>query len=70
MGWKIGSTIPRIGANVNLASRLCAKALPMQILISDDTLNEPDVKGRYRVRPLEPLNLKGIDRPVQAYEIL
>ncbi len=59
-----------IGANVNQASRICSVAKPMQILISEETLNAPGVTEKFRVKKLEPVHLKGIDLPVQVYEVL
>jgi class 3 adenylate cyclase len=59
-----------IGSNVNIASRLCSKAAPMQIIVSADTFNVPGVQQRFNFKPLEPLSLKGIDTPVLAYEVL
>ena len=59
-----------IGSNVNQASRLCSVAKPMQILISEDTLKSPGVEERFNVRKLEPVSLKGIQNPVQVYEVI
>lgn len=59
-----------IGSNVNQASRICSVAKPMQILISEETLQSPGVKERFTVRKLEPVQLKGIALPVQVYEVL
>ena len=59
-----------IGANVNQASRLCSIAKPMQILISDDTLKSPGVEEKFQVQKLEPAFLKGIEPPVQIYEVI
>jgi class 3 adenylate cyclase len=59
-----------IGSNVNQASRLCSVAKPMQILISEETLNSQGVEEKFDVRKLEPLQLKGIHNPVQVYEVL
>ncbi|HVO29970.1 MAG TPA: adenylate/guanylate cyclase domain-containing protein [bacterium] len=57
-----------LGATVNIASRLCGQAGPGQIVISQATYLR--VKNRVDVRPLEPLTLKGITFPVQAFEVL
>lgn len=59
-----------IGANVNLAARLCGAAAPLQILISEETLQQKGVAERFAVKALEPLSLKGIDRPVTVYEVI
>ncbi len=59
-----------IGANVNQASRLCSVAKPMQILISEETFQSPGVKEQFHCRKLDPVHLKGIENPVQVYEVL
>jgi adenylate cyclase len=57
-----------IGAPVNLASRLCAHAAGMQILIAEDTWRE--VREYFDVRELEPIKPKGIAQPVRVFEVL
>jgi class 3 adenylate cyclase len=59
-----------IGANVNLASRLCGTALPLQILVSEETWKIPEVQARFRFKALPPVALKGIDQPVHVYEVI
>jgi class 3 adenylate cyclase len=59
-----------IGSNVNEASRLCSAAEPMQILISEETLQFPGVREKFKVKQLSPKMLKGIDHPVQLYEVI
>lgn len=59
-----------IGSNVNQASRICSVALPMQILISENTLQSPGVEEKFSVKKLDPVLLKGIQNPVQVYEVL
>lgn len=59
-----------IGANVNLAARLCSAAGPMQILISEEVWQEPEVQQKFTCRKLAPLSLKGIERPVSVYEVI
>ena len=56
-----------IGEEVNLASRLCSKALPGQTLISESTYRK--LKGLIDVKPLEPIALKGFTEPVKVYEV-
>lgn len=58
-----------IGANVNLASRLCSKALPKQIIVSEETKNASN-QSQFTFKQLPPLSLKGVEHPVAAYEIL
>jgi class 3 adenylate cyclase len=57
-----------IGAQVNLASRLCDVAVGDQILISASTYQQVSEHVRARVTPA--LSLDGIQKPVHAYEVL
>lgn len=59
-----------IGSNVNEASRICSVAKPMQILISEETYQSPGVKEKFSCKKLEPVLLKGLEFPVQIYEVL
>jgi len=56
-----------IGEEVNLASRLCSKAAPGQVLISEGMYRK--LKGLVEVRPLEPISLKGFTDPMKVYEV-
>lgn len=56
-----------IGEEVNLASRLCSKAAPGQVLISDSMYRK--LKGLVDVKTLEPIALKGFTEPVKVYEV-
>jgi adenylate cyclase len=56
-----------IGDAVNLASRLCAQADGGQIIISDSTGGH--VNGRFQLRKLEPMLVKGKEKPVEVYEV-
>ena len=56
-----------IGEEVNLSSRLCSKAAPGQVLISDAMARK--LRGLIEVRPLEPVTLKGFSEPVKVYEV-
>jgi len=58
-----------IGSNVNLAARLCSAAGKGEILITQETLEEPFVKERVLYETLEPLHFKGFDRPVAVYRV-
>jgi class 3 adenylate cyclase len=57
-----------LGERVNLASRLCSKAGPMQVVIDETT--QARVADRAVTTALEPLELKGIDGPVRAYQLI
>lgn len=56
-----------IGANVNLAARICGVAEPMQVLLSEATWRE--VEGRFRARALPPRPLKGVGQEVVLYAL-
>lgn len=57
-----------IGANVNLAARLCSKAMPKQIIVSEES--KAACGDKFIFKKLEPLSLKGVSQPVSAYEVL
>lgn len=59
-----------LGANVNLGARLCAKAAPMQILVSEQTLESSGLKDKLRYEEIDSLELKGFSEPVKAFSIL
>jgi class 3 adenylate cyclase len=54
-----------VGERVNLAARLCASAVPAQILIDDETRRR--IGDGYHTEPHAPLVLKGFSEPVNAY---
>ena len=58
-----------IGANVNLAARLCSAAKRMEILITKDTLDEPFVKERIIYEEMPAVVFKGFDKPVNVYRV-
>ncbi|MCB1083765.1 MAG: adenylate/guanylate cyclase domain-containing protein, partial [Simkania sp.] len=58
-----------LGANVNLAARLCDRASPRQILISSATLDEEDVKANINYASLEPIELKGFTESVPVFSV-
>ncbi|HEX7896475.1 MAG TPA: adenylate/guanylate cyclase domain-containing protein [Planctomycetota bacterium] len=57
-----------IGEEVNLASRVCGKAEPRQVLATEATVAR--FRGELKVRALEPVQVKGISYPVKVYEVL
>jgi class 3 adenylate cyclase/tetratricopeptide (TPR) repeat protein len=57
-----------IGDTTNLAARLQTAAAPGSVLISGRTAKL--VGGRFALRSVGPLSLKGKSRPVSAYEVL
>ena len=57
-----------IGTVSNVASRLCDEAKPGQILISPRVLTK--VEGAVKVEPVGEFELKGIRRPLAAYNVV
>jgi class 3 adenylate cyclase len=57
-----------IGTVSNVASRLCDEAKPAQILISPRVLTK--VENAVMVEPVGEFTLKGIRRPIMAYNVL
>jgi class 3 adenylate cyclase len=58
-----------LGSSVNLASRLCAAADAMQILVSKETLNSYHVKENISFEELKPITLKGFSNAVSVFAI-
>jgi class 3 adenylate cyclase/tetratricopeptide (TPR) repeat protein len=56
------------GDTVNIASRLCTLAKPGETLVGQDTYTQ--ALGFFDFEPLEPAEVKGKSRPVQAYRLL
>jgi class 3 adenylate cyclase len=59
-----------LGANVNLASRLCDHAQEAQILISKETLESLKVKESIEYKALDPVVMKGFSEPIPIYQVL
>jgi adenylate cyclase len=57
-----------LGADVNLAQRLEANAPVEGIMIAQRTYDL--VKDRIPTRPLEPIMVKGLDKPIKVYEVV
>jgi class 3 adenylate cyclase len=57
-----------IGEEVNLASRICGKAAPKQVLITKQTYDQ--IQGQVNARELEPVSVKGLSYPIRVYEVL
>jgi adenylate cyclase len=57
-----------IGTLFNVASRLCDEAKPGQILVSPRVLTK--VENAVKVEPVGEFALKGIRRPLAAYNVL
>jgi class 3 adenylate cyclase len=57
-----------IGEEVNLASRICGKAAPRQVLITKQTRDK--LGDRVQVKELEPVVVKGLSYPIKIFEAL
>lgn len=58
-----------VGPSVNLASRLCKIAKASQVIISEFTLEEPNIKDSFYVESLPPVVLKGFSEPVKSFQV-
>jgi adenylate cyclase len=56
-----------IGNTVNVASRLCSKAAPGEIIVSE--MNYKRLGGAFPGEPLPPAQVKGIAKPLTTYRI-
>jgi class 3 adenylate cyclase len=68
MGSKDRLNYTVLGKRVNLASRLCGKAAPGQIIM-DETTHE-SLKDVFRTNAISALDLKGFAGGVNAYELI
>ncbi len=59
-----------LGANVNLASRICSEAQGMQILISEETYNAKRVKEVFQCNTYKTVSLKGFSNPINIFEVV
>jgi adenylate cyclase len=57
------------GATVNLAARIASRAQAGEVVVSEDTAQRSG-GGQLRFRPLGPVGLKGVARPVALYQAL
>src|SRR4051812_34765155 len=57
-----------VGQTTHLAARMEQLALPGSVLLAPDTLRL--VEGYVQVRTLGPMQVKGLDEPVDVYELL
>ncbi len=58
-----------LGANVNLAARICSEAKGMQVLISEATLSEEGVQNNIECEKLQPVELKGFTGDINVYSV-
>ena len=68
MGFEGRMDYGTVGNLPNLAARLCAEAKGGQILTDQKTMSR--LEDVFEAEPVEELNLKGIHRPVSAFNIL
>lgn len=67
MGFEGRMDYGTVGNLPNLAARLCAEAKGGQILTDQKTVSR--LEESFEAEPIHELNLKGISRPIQAYNI-
>jgi adenylate cyclase len=68
IGFEGRSEYSAIGTVVNLAARLCAEARDGQILV--DSKVRTAIDGRALAEPVGDLTLKGLRRPIAAYNVI
>ncbi|HEY4782031.1 MAG TPA: adenylate/guanylate cyclase domain-containing protein, partial [Chthoniobacterales bacterium] len=68
IGFEGRSDYSAIGTVVNLAARLCAEARDGQILIDGKVRAALD--GRATAEPVGEVTLKGLHRPIEAFNVL
>ena len=56
-----------VGSNVNLCSRLCAKAAAHEVMLAESTYLR--VRDLVAAERLEPMEVKGFSRPVEVYRM-
>jgi adenylate cyclase len=56
-----------IGNTVNVASRLCSKAGPGEVIVSETTFGL--LGGAFPAEALPPMTVKGISHPLTTYKI-
>jgi class 3 adenylate cyclase len=59
-----------IGSSVNMASRLCSKAGPEEILISKDTYLQEGIQGKVQVEDKGLMTIKGFDEKIQVFKVI
>lgn len=67
-GPPIRTDFTAMGRVMNLGARLCGEAKGSQVIISNVTYEMLD--GKFEVNKLDPVQPKGIGKPVQIYELL
>jgi adenylate cyclase len=68
MGFECRKDYGTVGNLPNLAARLCAEAKGGQILTDQKTMSR--LEEAFEAEPIQELNLKGINRPVAAFNIM
>ncbi len=68
MGSKDRMDFTVIGDNVNLGARLCGAAKAGEVIISENT--EKLLSGtNYKLKKLDPIQVKGKEKPIQVYRV-
>ncbi len=70
MGAEMRLNYTVMGANVNLAARLCAEAQGMEVLITDDVLRYPQIADNIIVKDRAEMQFKGFSHAHHVYQVL
>lgn len=70
MGGELRQNYTVLGANVNMAARLCSRAKGGEILISDPVYQIDEVKQHIEVEDRGKMEFKGFSEPVQVYRVI
>jgi class 3 adenylate cyclase len=69
MGTELRLNYTVLGANVNLAARLCSEAAGMEILVTKSVLDQPKVADVVAFEEVSAIWLKGFTHPTTVYRV-
>lgn len=59
-----------IGANVNLAARLCGSAGPSEILVIDAVFHAPELQEKIEFEYIQPRKFKGFSKEISVHRVV